>query len=32
VTVLHVTHNRSEAQRLGDGVFQMEGGIVRAAS
>ena len=31
VTVLHVTHNRGEAERLGDCVFQMEAGIVRAA-
>jgi len=30
VTVLHVTHNRSEADRLGEIVFRLEDGIVRA--
>jgi len=29
VTVLHVTHNRSEAERLGDVVFRIEEGKVR---
>ena len=29
VTVLHVTHNRSEADRLGDLVFRLENGIIR---
>ncbi len=29
VTVLHVTHSRREAQRLGDCVFQLEDGAVR---
>jgi ABC-type sugar transport system ATPase subunit len=28
-TVLHVTHSRSEAQRLGDCHFEIEGGSVR---
>jgi ABC-type sugar transport system ATPase subunit len=30
VTVLHVTHNRSEAERLGEIVFRLEGGVVQA--
>ena len=30
VTVLHVTHNRSEAERLGDLVFRLDEGIVVA--
>ena len=30
VTVLHVTHNRSEAERLGDIVFRLEDGVIRA--
>jgi molybdate transport system ATP-binding protein len=30
VTVLHVTHNRSEADRLGEIVFRLEDGVVRA--
>jgi len=29
VTVLHVTHNRSEADRLGEIVFRLEAGVVR---
>jgi molybdate/tungstate transport system ATP-binding protein len=29
VTVLHNTHNRSEADRLGDIVFRLEGGAIR---
>jgi molybdate/tungstate transport system ATP-binding protein len=29
VTALHVTHSRSEAQRLGDLVFRLEDGVVR---
>jgi ABC-type sugar transport system ATPase subunit len=29
VTVLHVTHNRSEAERLGDVVFRLDGGKLR---
>ncbi len=28
VTVLHVTHNRSEAEQLADAVFHLEGGTV----
>ena len=32
LTVLHVTHNRSEADRLGDLVFRMENGSVRTGS
>ena len=31
VTVLHVTHNRSEADRLGEIVFRLEDGTVREA-
>jgi ABC-type sugar transport system ATPase subunit len=31
VTVLHVTHNRSEADRLGDLVFRLDAGAVRPA-
>jgi ABC-type sugar transport system ATPase subunit len=31
VTVLHVTHNRSEADRLGEVVFRFEEGVVRGA-
>ena len=31
VTVLHVTHSRAEADRLGDVVFRLEGGRVTAA-
>jgi molybdate/tungstate transport system ATP-binding protein len=30
VTVLHVTHNRGEADRLGEIVFRLEDGVVRA--
>jgi len=30
VTVLHVTHNRSEAERLGDLVFRLEGGAIQS--
>jgi ABC-type sugar transport system ATPase subunit len=29
VTALHVTHSRSEAERLGDAVFRLEAGRVR---
>ena len=29
VTVLHVTHNRSEADRLGEVVFRLEEGAIR---
>lgn len=29
VTVLHVTHNRQEARRLGNCLFRMENGVVR---
>jgi ABC-type sugar transport system ATPase subunit len=29
VTVLHVTHNRSEADRLGDLVFRLENGAIQ---
>jgi ABC-type sugar transport system ATPase subunit len=32
VTVLHVTHSRSEAERLGDLVFRLENGTVHLAS
>ena len=32
VTVLHVTHNRSEAERLGDRVFRLEEGVVCSGS
>lgn len=28
VTILHVTHNRSEAERLGDRVFRLENGTI----
>jgi ABC-type sugar transport system ATPase subunit len=31
ITVLHVTHSRAEAERLGDVVFQLENGQVRRA-
>jgi ABC-type sugar transport system ATPase subunit len=31
VTVLHVTHSRAEAARLGDLVFRLDGGNIRAA-
>jgi ABC-type molybdate transport system ATPase subunit len=31
VTVLHVTHTRSEADRLADLVFRLENGTVNAA-
>jgi ABC-type sugar transport system ATPase subunit len=31
VTVLHVTHSRAEAQRLGDCVFHLRDGVVREA-
>jgi ABC-type nitrate/sulfonate/bicarbonate transport system ATPase subunit len=30
VTVLHVTHTRTEADRLGELVFRLEDGVVRA--
>ena len=32
VTVLHVTHNRSEADRLGDLVFRLENGAIQPAT
>lgn len=32
VTVLHITHSRSEADRLGDLIFRLEEGIVRQDS
>jgi ABC-type nitrate/sulfonate/bicarbonate transport system ATPase subunit len=31
VAVLHVTHNRTEADRLGELVFRLEEGVVRSA-
>ena len=32
VTVLHVTHNRSEADRLGDCVFRLQNGVIQPMS
>jgi molybdate/tungstate transport system ATP-binding protein len=32
VTVLHVTHNRREARRLGGSLFELDGGILRERS
>jgi ABC-type nitrate/sulfonate/bicarbonate transport system ATPase subunit len=31
-TVLHITHSRSEAQRLADRIYLLENGTVREAS